>query len=120
MRAVRIIHEPSNWALARKAAVAEVFACRALGLLALPRLKPGEGLWLLPCASIHTLGMGYDLDVLLLGRDLRVLAAAQGLKPWRLLWRPGLGVHSVLELPAGALQGLPPLLGSCLRMEPLP
>jgi len=66
------------------------------------------------------MGMGYALDVLLLGQDLRVLAVAEGLKPWRLLWQPGLGVHSVLELPSGALRGCMPLVGASLRMEPLP
>jgi uncharacterized membrane protein (UPF0127 family) len=64
--------------------------------------------------------MAYALDVLLLSPNLRVLAVAAGLKPWRLLWRPGLGAHSVLELPSGALKGLPTLVGTSLRMEPLP
>jgi uncharacterized membrane protein (UPF0127 family) len=119
MRTVRVIHEPSGKTLAPRARVAESAFRRGLGLLACRVLKPGEALWLLPCAGIHTFGMAYALDVLLLDQDLRVLAVAQGLQPWRLLYRPGLRAHSVLELPAASLAGLDLRPGQRLRVEPV-
>ncbi|MFN3653003.1 MAG: DUF192 domain-containing protein [Armatimonadota bacterium] len=86
----------------------------ALGLLARPPLKPGEGLWLVPGGSIHTWGLRYAIDVLFLDRDLRVLRVARGVRPWRVALAPR-GTAGVVELPAGAA---PAEAGDRLTIEP--
>lgn len=60
-----------------------------------------EGLLLVPCESIHTVGLRFPIDVILLDGDGRVLGARHALRPWRLAiaW----GTRAVLELPAGTL-----------------
>jgi hypothetical protein len=50
-------------------------------MLGRPEPPPDEGLLLMPCRAVHMLGMGYRLDVALLGRDGVVLAVYPGLKP---------------------------------------
>lgn len=63
-----------------------------------------EGLWIVPCPMIHTFFMKFPIDVLFLGRDLRVARVIENLKPWRLspwVW----SAHSVLELAGGVLKG---------------
>ncbi|MGN0863800.1 MAG: DUF192 domain-containing protein, partial [Stenotrophomonas koreensis] len=69
---------------------------RARGLLARPRLQPGQGLLIEPCASVHTCFMGYALDLVFLDRGNRVLGWREHLPPWR---AAGLrGAHATLEL----------------------
>ena len=63
-------------------------------------MAPDEGLWIVPCAMIHTLFMRFPIDAVFLDRELKALRVVSGIKPWRLSpWVPG--AHSVLELAGG-------------------
>jgi uncharacterized membrane protein (UPF0127 family) len=75
------------------------FLSRARGLLGSERLREDEALWLRPCASVHTLGMRYAIDVLFLDRAQRVLAVKRQLEPRRLAATRR--AHSTVELLAG-------------------
>ncbi|MBB1117355.1 DUF192 domain-containing protein [Stenotrophomonas sp. W1S232] len=89
---------------------------RARGLLARPRLQPGQGLLIEPCASVHTCFMGYALDLVFLDRGNRVLGWREHLPPWR---AAGLrGAHATLELPAGSLHTLVLEIGQQLHWQP--
>jgi uncharacterized membrane protein (UPF0127 family) len=59
-------------------------------------------LLLQPCASIHTAGMRFDLDVAFCDEDLQVLETVR-MRPWR-VGRPRPGAHAVLEAEAGAFE----------------
>lgn len=86
---------------------------RLFGLLVLPPLGEGEGLLIEPCASIHTFGMRYPLDILFLSRSHQVLGWREHLAPWRAAaFR---GARSTLELPAGALARMAPQVGEQLQ-----
>lgn len=77
---------------------------RARGLLGRAPLQAGEGLWINACSSVHSMGMGYALDLVYLDAGLQVLRLVRDFKPWRLSWRPG--ASSVIELMAGSLDDL--------------
>ena len=84
---------------------AQGHASRARGLLGRAGLAPQEGLWIAPCAMIHTFFMRFAIDAVFLDRQLKVVRVLEGLKPWRFSpWVGGAG--SVLELAAGASRGL--------------
>lgn len=51
-----------------------------------------------PCSSVHTLGMGYALDLVFLGSDGVVLASERGVPPGKVRWKHG--SMAVLERPA--------------------
>lgn len=72
---------------------------RMRGLLGRAPLKAAEGMLLLSCRLIHTIGMGYPLDLVYLARDGRVLKVTAALAARRMdgHWR----AHSVLEMAAG-------------------
>ena len=60
----------------------------------------GSGLWIVPCRGVHTLGMGFPIDVLYLDRELKVVGIHSDVRPWR--FTPVLmRASSVLELPCG-------------------
>jgi uncharacterized membrane protein (UPF0127 family) len=72
---------------------------RMKGLLGRRALASGEGLLLKPASSVHTFFMRFAIDVVFLDRELRVVAVAPELRPWRVAGRRG--ARAALELRAG-------------------
>jgi uncharacterized membrane protein (UPF0127 family) len=88
--------------LATALAVANTHWRRLRGLVGLnPRdFRNGSGLWIVPCHGVHTLAMGFPIDVLYLDRGLKVVGIQSDVRPWR--FTPVLmRASSVLELPCG-------------------
>jgi uncharacterized protein len=88
--------------LATALAIANTHWSRLRGLLGLGAddFRNGSGLWIVPCHGVHTLGMGFPIDVLYLDDGLKVVAIQPDVRPWR--FTPVLrGAASVLELPCG-------------------
>ena len=88
--------------LAHAAEVADTSAKRRTGLLKHESLEPGEGLWIVPCESVHTFFMKFPIDLVYLDRRHKVRKARSVVRPWRL--SACLLAHSVLELPAGTVK----------------
>ena len=86
--------------LAALVTVADSFFMRLKGLLGSASLPHGEALWIVPCTSVHTFGMRYPIDVVVLDRNLKTLAIYNTLRPNRMTRIYPAGC-SVLELPAG-------------------
>ena len=72
---------------------------RARGLLGRSGLGPNEGLLLERSRSVHTFGMRFPIDAVLLDRDDRVIDVVR-LSPNRVLL-PRAHVRAVLEVAAG-------------------
>lgn len=52
--------------------------------------------------GIHTLGMRFPIDVIVLDRSLKIIKLKSGLKPWRIyFWN---GNYSVVEMKAGTIK----------------
>jgi len=79
--------------------LAKTVFTRLKGLLGRSKLDPGEGIWLQPCASVHTLFMRFRIDVVFCDRDLRVLSVAPEVPRWRM--RSQRGARIAIELSAG-------------------
>jgi uncharacterized membrane protein (UPF0127 family) len=82
--------------------VADTSAKRRTGLLGKDGLAAGEGLWIVPCEGIHTIGMKFPIDVVFLSRKHEVLKVRSRMDKWRISCC--LRAHSVLELPAGTVE----------------
>jgi len=80
--------------------VAATFWQRALGLMGRSPLGSGRGLFLAPCASVHTFFMRFELDLVFVSRDFRVVRVATAVKPGRIALGGKLA-WGVLELQAG-------------------
>ena len=97
--------------------VADTSAKRRTGLLKHERLAPGEGLWIVPCESVHTFFMKFPIDLVYLGKDRKVRKVRHAVKPCRL--SACLSAHSILELPAGAARETGTQAGDELAVETL-
>jgi len=87
--------------LANTLAVADTHWTRLRGLLGLrpDDFRNGCGLWIIPCHGVHTLGMGFPIDVIYLDEGLKVVHVEQNLRPWRLA-PVRMQATSVIELPS--------------------
>ncbi|GAB4372020.1 MAG: DUF192 domain-containing protein [Deltaproteobacteria bacterium] len=81
---------------------ATTFCSRLKGLLGTRELARDEGLWIAPCASVHSFGMRYPIDVCFLDRDGMVVGLFPALSPNRVI-RPVARAAGALELPAGTI-----------------
>ena len=75
---------------------------RSKGLLGRGSLLPGEGLWIVPCESVHTFFMRFPIDLIYIDRQHRIRKVRSSVGAWRL--SACLSAHSVLELPAGTIR----------------
>ncbi len=103
--------------LARSAEVADSSEKRRTGLLRHERLEPGEGLWIVPCESVHTFFMKFPIDLVYLDKRKKVRKVRHAVRPWRL--SACLVAHSVLELPAGTAEQSGTAVGDELAIEKL-
>jgi uncharacterized protein len=71
---------------------------RLLGLAWLDRERAGTGLLIPRCASVHTFGMRFALDLYFLDREGATLAIRREVPPRRLAWCRG--ARAVLEIPS--------------------
>lgn len=101
--------------LADRADIADTSSKRQTGLLKHSKLEFGEGLWIVPCEAVHTIGMKFPIDVLFLNRKRRVLKIRHAMPRWR--FAGSLFAHSVLELPSGAAAATETVTGDQLEFE---
>jgi uncharacterized membrane protein (UPF0127 family) len=99
---VSVRREGSAEAVADRVVIADRFWQRARGLLGRRRLEDGEGLLLRPCRAVHTIGMGYPIDVAFLDAEGTIVATYPRLGPNRRTPWHG-AATCALELAAGTL-----------------
>lgn len=80
--------------------VADTFVKRLVGLLSRKALAEHEAMLIVPCKSIHTIGMRFTIDVVFLDKENKVLGVSSNVNPYQLRWAPK-GTFSVLEVSDG-------------------
>jgi len=115
LQKLRVRNQTRDTVLADRADIANTAALRNKGLLKHAGLAPGEGLWIVPCSAIHSIGMKFPIDVVFLSKDKRVLKIRRDMKKWKMAIC--MGARSVLELPAGRCHAMQTTLGDQLEFE---
>jgi uncharacterized membrane protein (UPF0127 family) len=96
--------------------VADNALTRLVGLLRDKMLAEGDGLWIVPCNSIHSFWMKFEFDAIFLDKNLRVVHLMSDMKPWRIS-KLVFAAHSVLEVPAGLISQTATELGDTFEMR---
>jgi hypothetical protein len=99
--ALQVANRSRGTVLATRLEVAASAPKRSKGLLGRDGLAPGEGLWIIPCESVHTFFMRFPIDLVYLDRKNKIKKVRSAVVPWRM--SACLSAHSVLELPAGTI-----------------
>jgi uncharacterized membrane protein (UPF0127 family) len=95
---VFVYNQTKETFLAFKVRVADSIGGRLIGLLGRKSLQPSCGLWLIPTSCIHTIGMLFPFDVVLIDKNFRVVGVREMVRPFSIV-RPRLHAESVIELP---------------------
>jgi hypothetical protein len=98
MESARLQGLPRERLLGREVAVAVGPRIRLLGLARLDRAEAGSGLLIPRCASVHTFGMRFPLNLYFLDREGAPLALRLAVPAGCVIWQRG--ATAVLELPA--------------------
>ena len=101
-RHVFVYNKTKETFLAFKVNVADSILSRLVGLLGKRSLKPDSGVWIVPANAIHTIGMLFTFDLVLIDKEFKVVGVKELVRPFRVT-RPVLRAESVLELPAHSI-----------------
>jgi uncharacterized membrane protein (UPF0127 family) len=110
----RIRNATRNTELGDSIGIANTSATRRTGLLKHTHLGPGEGLWIVPCESVHTFFMKFAIDLVYLDREHIVRKVRHAVGPWRM--SACLSAHSIIELPAGTVKASSTVAGDKLEI----
>jgi uncharacterized protein len=101
-RHVFVYNKTKETFLAFRVTVADSIVSRLVGLLGKRSLKPDSGVWIVPANAIHTIGMLFTFDLVLIDKHFKVVGVRELIRPFRVT-RPIFRAESVLELPAHAI-----------------
>jgi uncharacterized membrane protein (UPF0127 family) len=112
------VNETRQQMVASSARTARSLLSRLRGLLFGAPLAHGEGLYLVPCRSIHMIGMTFPIDAIFVDKQGIVVGLVKDIQPWGIsdfYWK----AFGCLELPAGTIAATGTVLGDRLKFEEL-
>src|SRR5713101_5047064 len=98
-RQVFVYNKTKETFLAFRVTVADSIVSRLIGLLGKRSLKPDSGVWIVPANAIHSIGMLFPFDLVLIDNDFKVVGLRELVRPLKIT-RPNFRAESVIELPA--------------------
>lgn len=113
---MHVFNQTQNIPLITKGRLADTFWLRLRGLLGASPLQKGEGLVLAGEKSIHTLFMGFAIDVVYVNKEYKVIRTTSNMVPYRL--GPFITQSAyVLEMPVGTIDQTSTQVGDQLSFE---
>lgn len=113
---MKLVNLDTGEVLADHLGEARTFFRRLKGLMFTKHLMPEDGLYLVPCRSVHSFFMNYSIDVLYLNNQLQIIAMDMRLKPGK-FGQVNRNTTSVVELPAGMLESSQTRVGQTVRFQ---
>jgi uncharacterized membrane protein (UPF0127 family) len=98
-RYVFIYNQTKETFLSFRVKVADSIFSRLAGLLGKRSLHPDSGVWIVPANAVHTIGMLFTFDLVLIDKDFKVVGLRELVRPFKIT-RPNFRAESVIELPA--------------------
>jgi uncharacterized protein len=115
-RHVFVYNKTRETFLAFRVAVADSILGRLVGLLGRKSLAPDSGVWIVPSNAVHTIGMLFSFDLVLIDSDFKVVGLRELVRPFTVTW-PNHRAESVIELPAHSIFRSRTQIGDQLLIE---
>ena len=115
-RHVFVYNKTKETFLAFRVEVCDSILGRLRGLLGKRSLKPDSGVWIVPANAIHTVGMLFSFDLVLIDKNFKVVGLRELVRPFRITM-PERGAESVLELPAHSIFRSRTQIGDQLQID---
>ncbi|HEX7518801.1 MAG TPA: DUF192 domain-containing protein [Candidatus Deferrimicrobium sp.] len=113
---MHVVNRTRGTVVGERVRTAGSFLSRLAGLLGTAAIAEGEGLWIVPCRSVHTLGMRFPIDVAFLDGRGVVVGILERVPPNR-VGRVFRDARGALELRAGTLAATGTEPGDRLEFE---
>ncbi len=113
-RTLRAVNSTRGTVIGESIRIAESGLTRIVGLLGERDLQPGDGLLIVPSQGVHTVGMLFSIDIVVLDGDWNVIAVRRELRPFRMtrvFWKAA----AVLELCSGTVESTGTIVGDALE-----
>src|SRR4051794_13814252 len=113
---LRVVNATKGTVVGEAVRLADSGLTRIVGLLGERDLQAGDGLLILPSQGVHTLGMMFSIDIVVLDGEWNVIAVRRDLRPFRmtrLFWKAA----AVLEVPAGVVDSTSTSVGDSLEFS---
>jgi uncharacterized protein len=115
-KTLRAVNRTRSTVVGERIRVADSPLTGIVGLLGERDLPPGDGLLIVPCQGVHTLGMLFAIDIVVLDGEWNVIAIRRELRPFRLT-RVFRKAAAVLELRAGMVESCGTFVGDTLEFS---
>jgi len=115
-RDVFVYNQTKETFLAFRVKVADSIFGRLIGLLGRRSLQPDSGVWIVPANAVHTIGMLFTFDLVLVDKNFKVVGLRELVRPFRITM-PERKAESVLELPAHTIFRSRTQIGDQLLIE---
>jgi len=115
-RHVFVYNKSRETFLAFRVRVADSILGRLIGLLGRRSLAPDSGVWIVPSNAVHTIGMLFSFDLVLIDKDFKVVGLRELVRPFSVTW-PNHRAESVIELPAHSIFRSRTQIGDQLLIE---
>jgi len=115
-KTLRVVNSTRGTVVGESIRVAESGLTRIVGLLGESDLPPGDGLLIVPSQGVHTLGMLFAIDVVVLDGQWNVIAIRRRLRPFRMtrvFWKAA----AILELRSGIVDSTSTSVGDSLELS---
>jgi uncharacterized protein len=113
---LRVVNRTKGTVVGESIRLAESGLTRIVGLLGERALLPGDGLLIVPSQGVHTLGMLFPIDIVVLDGQWNVIAVRRELRPFRMtrvFWKAA----AVLEVPSGVVDATSTSVGDSLEFS---
>ena len=113
-KTLRAVNSTRGTVIGDSIRIAESGLTRIVGLLGERDLQPGDGLLIVPSQGVHTVGMLFAIDIVVLDGEWNVIAVRRKLRPFRItrvFWKAA----AVLELRSGAVDSSRTVVGDALE-----
>ena len=115
-RHVFVYNKTQETFLAFRVEVCDSIWGRLRGLLGKRSLQPDAGAWIVPANAVHTIGMLFSFDLVLIDKDFKVVGLRELVRPFTITL-PERKAESVLELPAHSIFRSRTKIGDQLLIE---
>lgn len=115
-RDVFVYNKTKETFLAFRVKVADSVLGRLVGLLGRRSLQPDSGVWIVPANAVHTIGMLFTFDLILIDKNFKVVGLRELVRPFKIT-KPNFKAESVLELPAHTIFRTRTQIGDQLLIE---
>ena len=101
-RQVFVYNKTRETFLAFRVNVADSVLGRLVGLLGRRSMQRDSGVWIVPGNVVHTIGMMFSFDLVLIDKNFKVVGLRELLHPFTIT-RPNFRAESALQLPAHSI-----------------